>query len=123
MLAFLISPIGRIVAWGAGILTIISAALIWYNVQIYEAKKEALASFNQSQLQEVVKEQKQFIETQKNLQDKIDDLEAKNQLLNDAVKSASDKADQAIDASNDKQVDPLFNQTLKLLRNTQKGSK
>ena len=51
MLAFLLTPFGRIVGYVAGGIMLVGLVFGWYELKIHEAKKEALASFNQMQLE------------------------------------------------------------------------
>lgn len=115
-LSFLLSPFGKIVGYIFAGLLLVSLVFGWYEVKISEAKREALATFNQHQLEEVVKAQKLYDDDLKILQDKEREIQDSISKLNEDVNKKADKADETIRNSNDKNLDPLFNEILKNLK-------
>ncbi len=107
---------GKIVGYALGLISLAGVIFGWYELQISNAKKEALISFNQKQLEQVVKDQKTLSDEMQNLQIKEKTIEDENTKLNNTIKDVSSAAELAIKNSTDKQFDPIFNQILKSLK-------
>jgi FtsZ-binding cell division protein ZapB len=116
MLAFLLSPFGKIVGYAVGILFIAGLIFGWYEMKIAEAKREALVQFNKTQLEEVVKEKNTLIDQMKALQDQQAALESENNKLNDALNEKSEKVITIIQKSKDNNFDPIFKNMIEGLR-------
>ena len=116
MLSFLLSPLGKYAFYAVGIILIIGAVFGWYEIKIAEAKREALASFNQKQLEEVVKEQNIIISQMSALKAQEEAITEQTNKLNDNIKNKISHAEIVIKNSKDHSLDPIFNQILKSLR-------
>jgi predicted negative regulator of RcsB-dependent stress response len=116
MLAFLLTPFGRIVGYVAGGIMLAGLVFGWYELKIHEAKKEALASFNQMQLEEVIKEKDAMAAVNKTLATNLQQLQEQNSVLDGRVKESAGIANAAVDATKDDQLDPIFNQILGSLK-------
>lgn len=84
--AFLMSPIGRIVGIGAGALLLIGILLGLYKLHNDSIRREALAVYNRTQLEQLLKDQRDFIDKMNELSDlqkkTMIDLEKQNVALN-----------------------------------------
>lgn len=117
MISFLLSPFGKIISIIAGIIMIFGVVWGFYELKISEAKKQALSTFNQTQLEEVLKEKNNIILQMQTLQQDKQELEDQNSQLNDKVNADNLRIDQFINSLNDNTLDPIFNRLLNKLRN------
>jgi len=116
MLAFLLTPLGRIIGYAGVAVLLCGLAFGWYEIKINQAKSEALATFNQQQLEQVVKDQQTLLNQMKVIQDQGQALQQSTDNLNKSIKDQADKADLTIKNSTDTQLDPLFNDVVKEIR-------
>ena len=120
MLEFLLSPIGKIVGYAVGILTLLGLVFGFYEIKIAEAKAEALATFNQQQLTQALADEQTYMKQMQTLEADKEAIQARNILLNGEIKDQADSASHIITNSKDTQTDPLFNEVLKELKGAKK---
>jgi hypothetical protein len=116
LITFLLSPFGKYIAAGVGILMLIGLAFGWYEVKISEAKHAALEQFNAQQLTQALKDKDTYIAQLKTVQAQLDAETAANAKLNDDIKLQDDQLQAFINSQNDIQNDPIFNQVLNQLK-------
>jgi uncharacterized protein HemX len=120
MIALLLTPFGKFLAAIVGLLALGAVIFGWYEVKISEAKKEALASFNQQQLEQAIADKNKYIAEMQTLQQDERNLENQNEQLNNQLQTQQTAIDSFINASKDTLLDPLFNQLLVQLRGKMK---
>lgn len=116
IVTFLMSPLGKIVGWIAGVLGIIMVLSVVYLAWKAEIKHEALLEYNRKQLEEVAKEKDKIIEQMKALEAAQQAIEQANSDLNKKVDDQTGNIQTWLGESLDgKALDPIFNQMLNKL--------
>jgi len=86
IISFIMSPIGRIVGMGAGALLLVGVLLGLYKLHNDSIRREALAVYNRTQLEQLLKDQREFIDKMNELSElqkkTMIDLEKQNAVLN-----------------------------------------
>ena len=86
IVSFLMSPIGRMVGMGVGALLLVGVLLGLYKLHNDSIRREALAVYNRTQLEQLLKDQRDFISKMNELGElqkrTIADLQKQNDMLN-----------------------------------------
>jgi hypothetical protein len=86
IISFIMGPIGRIVGMGAGALLLVGVLLGLYKLHNDSIRREALAVYNRTQLEQLLKDQREFIDKMNELSElqkkTMIDLEKQNAVLN-----------------------------------------
>jgi hypothetical protein len=119
MFAFLLSPLGKIALYIAG--AVAAIGIIWGAIAYHDSqiKKEALFKYNQTQLQETLKDKADELNRLGKIDDAKDsiiiDTNNKNQIIKEKTDAINDFITQRSDASNTP-VDTTIIETLKKLK-------
>ena len=86
IVSFLMTPIGRMVGMGMGALLLVGVLLGLYKLHNDSIRREALAVYNRTQLEQLLKDQRDFISKMNELGElqkrTIADLQKQNDMLN-----------------------------------------
>lgn len=86
IVSFLMTPIGRMVGMGVGALLLVGVLLGLYKLHNDSIRREALAVYNRTQLEQLLKDQRDFISKMNELSElqkrTIADLQKQNDMLN-----------------------------------------
>lgn len=86
IVSFLMTPIGRMVGMGVGALLLVGVLLGLYKLHNDSIRREALAVYNRTQLEQLLKDQRDFISKMNELGElqkrTIADLQKQNDMLN-----------------------------------------
>ncbi len=86
IVSFLMTPIGRMVGMGVGALLLVGVLLGLYKLHNDSIRREALAVYNRTQLEQLLKDQRDFISKMNELSElqkrTIVDLQKQNDMLN-----------------------------------------
>ena len=118
--SFLGTPLGKIVGYiGAGIAL---ALVIWAGIAIHDSnvRKEALAKYNQTQIEQNIKDTKALIEETKKINENqnkiILEVQSKNQKLDEALSKIDNYLNEPETIKQDKESSNILKNTIKSLR-------
>ena len=118
--SFLGTPLGKIVGYlGAGIAL---ALVIWAGIAIHDSnvRKEALAKYNQTQIEQNLKDTKALIEETKKINENqnkiILEVQSKNQKLDEALSKIDNYLNEPETIKQDKESSNILKNTIKSLR-------
>ena len=118
--SFLGTPLGKIVGYlGAGIAL---ALVIWAGIVIHDSnvRKEALAKYNQTQIEQNLKDTKALIEETKKINENqnkiILEVQSKNQKLDEALSKIDNYLNEPETIKQDKEASNILKNTIKSLR-------